>query len=127
MDLWRIYPYPKTTESVENDNTSNLKMKKEKLPLPSLKVAMAREEKKKNNNQVAILLIAPLQLVAHASSTSGLRDEGPGYSQHKSKNTSKLRHSSLQRSLFLHPERTCFVLFFFSINQHSWYCKNCEF
>lgn len=105
MDLWRIYPYLETTGSVENANISNLKMKKEKLPLLSLKVAVAREEKKKkNNNQVAILLIAPLQLVAHASSTSGLRDEGPGYSQHKSKNTSKLRHSSLQRSLFLHPE-----------------------
>lgn len=42
MDLWRIYPYLETTESVENANTSNLKMKKKKVPLLSLKVAVAR-------------------------------------------------------------------------------------
>lgn len=50
MYLWRIYPYLKTTESVENPNISNLKMKKKKVPLLSLKVAVVRGKNKQTNN-----------------------------------------------------------------------------
>lgn len=51
---------------MEAPSTSNVRMKKKNLPLPTLKVPVVRGGEE--INQVSTLLVGPLELVAHTAS-----------------------------------------------------------